>query len=199
MKTTFKSLLSTILDLQLGYRRVNDIEVGKGAYHIEILQKENGDDKICLVGEDKVQYPVSVPQLASLRCTHDIKAVKAEWLDDFHKDPAGFTFQHHVSNDGAELSESMVFRVVGQLKIRNHSVDGENVPVYQDRYYTGSNDYIRDLRNLLKGKDRTFFLTPEYRYGVRELRDLLYQSPVREGKAVDENIVRLPIFSVTKK
>lgn len=185
-----------VMELQLGYRRVNDLEVGKGVYHLEIV-KFNDDDRICLVGIDNVQYPVSVAQLASLRCTDDIKSLKAEWLDDFHKDAAGKTFQQ-VAAEYDDLS-ILQFKIVGQLKIRNHSVNKEDVPVYQDRYYTGSNEYIRAIRNLLKGKDRSFFATPEYRYGVRELRDLLYQTPVREGKDVPENVVKLPIFSVTMK
>lgn len=197
MKTNFKSLLSTIMELQLGYRRVNDLEVGKGVYHLEIV-KFNDDERVCLVGDDKVQYPVSVAQLASLRCTEDMKSVKAEWLDDFHKDPNGMTFQAFAAKETADL-ENMIFKVVGQLKIRNHSVNEENVPVYQDRYYTGSNEYIREIRNLLKGKERSFFATPEYRYGVRELRDRLYQTSVREGKDVPENVVKLPIFTVTSK
>ena len=198
MKTNFKSLLSSVMDFQLGYRRVNDLQVGTGSFHLEIV-KFNEDERVCLVGEDKVQYQLSIGQLASLRCTSDIKAVKAIWLDDFHKDPAGKTFQSVAAEDPKMDFEVLNFTVVGQLKIRNHSVNAEDVPVYQDRYNTGSNEYIREIRNLLKGKDRSFFATPEYRYAVRDLRDRLYQTPVREGKDVPENIVKLPIFSVTSK
>ena len=198
MKTNFKSLLSTICALQLGFRRINDLEVGTGSYHLEIINHEP-EDRFALVGEDKVMYSVSIVQLASMRCTEDMRSVKATWLDDFHKDLNGFTFQELVSKNSETDLETMQFSVVGQLKIRNHSVNKEDVPVYQDRYYTGSNDYIRGIRNLLKGKDRSFFATPEYRYGVRDLRDLLYQTPVREGKDVPENVVKLPIFRVTSK
>lgn len=206
MKTNLTSLLSTIVSYQLGYNRLNDVLLGdERVYTLKIIERKDStgatEEKIALVSDKNVEYMVTVAQLAHLRIAVDGNPIAAKWLDDFRTDPNGSTF-HKVAQDMAAANENLgdiSFKVVANIKIRNNSVSIPDVPVYHDRCYKGAADYMRAVRNLLKDKDKSFFATPEYRYGIRALRDELYCTSLKPGMEVDANHVKLPVFCVISK
>lgn len=195
-KNDFKSLLSAVVEYKLDWSRINDVKIDGEVYRIS-WRTYNEKDNLCLVDTKKKDYAVTEYQLAALRiATGKITAV---WLDEFRNDANATNFQAVAIElfEAKKSLEDVRFKVVAQLKIHNNQA-GKDIPIYNDRCYEGSNEYIKGVRTLLKDKEVDFWKTPEYRNGMRELRDSLYATPLKEGKGIEANIVYLPVFEYTE-
>jgi hypothetical protein len=199
----YPSLLSEIVALQLFYRRLNDVQLGDEIYRIVFKDVKDTtgklEPKLFLRNSKKDDYGLTLRQLAGLRIADG--KITAEWFDGFKEDTNGSVFQDKCRElvDGGATLETLKFKVVAQLKVKNEFAKGkvnEVIPVYQDRCYTGSTEYSATLRGLTKGKTGNFWETPEYSSGVREAREKLHATPLKDGKEVEANIVKLPIFEI---
>lgn len=196
----FLSLLSEIVALQLFYRRLNDVQLNDDVYNIIFKDVTTTDGKsearIFLRNSKKDDYALTLRQLAGLRIATG--PITAKWFDEFRDDANGATFQdkaRELAEAGVSL-DTVKFRVVAQLTVRNEFSPVANTPVYQDRCYVGSTEYSMKLRELVKGKGGDFYATPEYSLGVRELREKLHATALKPGKNIDANLVKLPVFEV---
>jgi hypothetical protein len=192
---TRESLLSVICAISLGFNRINDAPLSDELYSIEIDETKAEDHQLFLVNSKRKQYEVSVNQLAALRVSETNK-VKEIWLDEF-KDSKNFC---NLQMSASKLIEDNVslatirLKVVGQLKMRNHQVEGVDVPIYIDRCYTGALGYMKQVRELVKLKPT--MEQKEYYSQLRSLRDSLYSTPLKADMNTPENIVKLPVFKI---
>jgi hypothetical protein len=184
----------------LNFLRVNDITIGSGVYNIDFFDTKDAAGKpverICLKDEKNNEFQVSDRQLAALRiATGPISAV---WFDEFKSDPNATTFQvkaRELLAAGKDVRD-VKFRAVKQLKVRNNQVTVIDTPVYKDNCYEGSAEYTRSVRSLTTGKAAEFFSTPEYFRSMTEIREKLHSTSVKTGKAIDANLVYLPVFEI---
>jgi hypothetical protein len=196
----FKSLLSEICELQLNYKRLNDVELGTETYTIAFKDVKGLDGKtepkVFFRNTKKDDYGLTVRQLAALRLATG--PITAKWFDEFVADANGAIFQDEARtlSEAGKTIENIKFKVVAQLKIRNEWNPVADTPVYQDRCYTGITEYSTKLRELRVGKDNNFWESIEYRVGVRELREKLHSTPLKKGKDVEANVVKLPVFEI---
>lgn len=200
----YSSLLSEIVALQLFYRRLNDVQLDNETYSIYFRDVKNSENKLetrfFLINSKKDEYGLTLRQLAGLRVA--LGKIESVWFDEFRGDQNGAVFQDYARELGSKgkTLEELRFKVVAQLKVKNEFATGATdtnfIPVYQDRCYTGSTEYSTTIRNLVRGKAPEFFGTAEYAVGVREAREKLHKTPLKPGKDVDTNIVRLPIFEI---
>ena len=200
MEKNFASLLSLICETRFDYRRVNDVNVSDEELTIQFYDTKDSEGKndvrICLKDSKKNEYSLSVRQLAGLRI--ETSEIKCTWLDEFREDAGGSIFQNvarELLEKGKSL-ETIKFKVVKQLKVKNAQVQGATVPVYKDSCYEGAKDYTKGIRALLKDKTAAFFATAEYSRGMAELREKLHSTPVRNGQDIEKNYVLLPVFRV---
>ena len=125
-------------------------------------------------------------------------SLAAEFLDDFKNDDKAQTLQdvaRDLQTENKSL-EDLRLKVVAQLKVRNHAVETQDTPTYEDFCYEGSREYKRKVDALLEGKDADFFKTPEYWRPISILREELHSTTLRAGYKKDSNIVLLPVFSI---
>jgi hypothetical protein len=196
----YKSLLSEVCALQLNYKRLNDVELGDETYSIVFKDVKDlqgkTETRFFLRNTKKEDYGLTLRQLSALRLATG--KITASWFDDFKEDANGAVLQdkaREIAEAGGTL-ETIKFKVVAQLKVKNDHVHVANTPIYQDRCYTGVAEYSTGLRDLRKGKGTNFWETPEYSFGIRDLREKLHATPLKPGKDVEANIVKLPIFEV---
>lgn len=196
----YKGLLSLICLLRLNFLRVNDIAIGSGVYSIDFFDAKDASGKeverVCLKDEKNNEYQVSEKQLAALRIATG--PVAAVWFDEFKADPNATTFQvkaRELLAAGKDIRD-VKFRAVKQLKVRNNQVTVLDTPVYRDNCYEGSAEYTRSTRALTSGKAAEFFSSPEYFRGMAEIREKLHSTTVKPGKAIDANLVYLPVFEI---
>jgi hypothetical protein len=200
MSINHKQLLSLILEMRMDYKRINDVSMDNSVYTISSFDVKTGDvvdQRWCLKDGKSNEYALSVRQLAGLRVATG--AVKAEWLDEFRTDPNGVIFQvkaREMSDAGVDIS-TIKFKVVKQLKVKNNMITHSVVPVYKDFCYEGALEYTRGVRALISGKGTDFYKQPEYSRGMADLRERLHQTALRPDKAIEANLVLLPIFEVS--
>ena len=194
VEITRESLLSIVCSISLGFNRINDAPLGSELYTIEVDPAKEEGHQLYLQNSKGKQYEVSVNQLAALRISDG--KVKEIWLDEF-KDSKDFCnlqmAAHKLVEDGVTLKQIQL-KVVGQLKMRNHQVDGVDVPIYIDRCYTGALGYMKQVRELVKLKPTTE--QKEYYSQLRALRDGLYATALKDGMNKPENVVKLPVFKI---
>lgn len=201
MEKNFSSLLSAVCAIKLDWNRISDIPMGKESYQIVFVDykdRVSGATKAAINLRDskKKDYGLSEYQLAALRiCNSKPTSI---WLDEFGTGADEFRFKDVALEmlDKGEDLEGVRFEVVGQLKIRNNSVDKADVPVYTDRCYTGIHEYEKELRKVLDGKPREYYATTEFFSKKRALRETLYSTALIAGKDIEANIVKLPVFRV---
>jgi hypothetical protein len=200
MEKNFKSLLSEICAITLNFKRINDVTLGDAVYSIifkDVTDTAGAVETKLFVRDDKMQdYGMTIRQLAALRVA--LGPIKATWFDEFREDANATNFQAkalEMAAAGIDLS-TIKLKVVHQVKIKNEFVPGGATAVYQDMCYEGITEYRTKLRDLTKGKAKDFWSTYEYSSAVRELREKLHATNIKSGKAIDANIVMLPIFSI---
>jgi len=200
MNKNHSSLLSAICGMRLGVNRLNDVTVvANELYRIDFFSAKARDGKEyegnCLKDSKEVEYVANDYQLAALRVATG--TISSPWLEDFKNDPNGSILQTYVktNNIDGEGLKAMRFKAVQLLKIRNSLATGD-VPVYKDFCYEGAAGYLKAIRALLKDKDADFYTTREYSDGVREARETLHATPLKPGKATDDNIVYVPVFQI---
>jgi hypothetical protein len=200
----FGSLLSEIVMLQLYYKRLNDVQIGTEVFSIIFKDVKDAagksETKIFLRNSKMDDYALTVRQLAGLRIATG-GTITAKWFEEFKDDAFGTTLQEKARELAeACVLETMKFRVVAQLKVKNEwaagAKAGEFIPVYQDRCYVGATEYSIALRALTKDKAGNFWETQEYQLGVRDAREKLHATAVKPGKDIEANIVKLPIFEI---
>jgi hypothetical protein len=194
VEITRESLLSIVCSISLGFNRINDAPMGPETYTIEVDPAKEEGHQLYLQNSKGKQYEVSVNQLAALRISEG--KVKEIWLDEF-KDSKDFCnlqmAAHKLVEDGVGIA-SVQLKVVGQLKMRNHQIEGVDVPIYIDRCYTGALDYLKQVRELVKLKPT--LEQKEYYSRLRNLRDGLYSTPLKPGMDEAKNEVKLPVFKI---
>lgn len=194
VEITRESLLSIVCSISLGFNRINDAPMGPETYTIEVDPAKEEGHQLYLQNSKGKQYEVSVNQLAALRISEG--KVKEIWLDEF-KDSKDFCnlqmAAHKLVEDGVGIA-SVQLKVVGQLKMRNHQIEGVDVPIYIDRCYTGALDYLKQVRELVKLKPT--LEQKEYYSRLRNLRDGLYSTPLKPGMDEANNEVKLPVFKI---
>jgi hypothetical protein len=191
---TRESLLSVICAISLGFNRINDAVISDELYSIEIDETKAEGHQLFLVNSKKKQYEVSVKQLASLRIAEG--KVKSVWLDEFRDSKEFCNLQmaaHQLATDNVNLA-SIRLKVVAQLKMHNHQVEGVDTPIYVDRCYKGVLDYMKQVRELVKLKPT--MEEKEYYSQLRAIRDNLYATPLKADMMTPENIVKLPVFKI---
>jgi len=201
MTTTYKSLLSEICAVMMNFKRINDVELGDGLYSLAFYTRKNTEgvdtEYYCLRDDKGNDYSLSVKQIAGLRVAEKA-TVTAKWFDEFKDDASCSVFQvkaKELMSQDVDLS-NIKFKVVSQLQIRNDQVTKKDVPVYQDFCYEGITEYRTKLRALIVGKGKDYWNHPEYKSGIRDLRENLHKTDLKEGKGIDAHIVRLPIFQI---
>jgi len=197
----FASLLSEIVSIQLFYRRLNDVEKIDGEVFNLIFKEVDGLDgkkttKLYMRSNKHDDYNLTIRQLAGLRISTG--KITAKWFEEFKEDQYGDILQNVAPSLAAQgrTLEDLRFKVSAQLIVKNEQITTGIVPVYQDKFYEGANTYKTEVRNFTKGKPSNFWETYEYSSKVRELREQLHRSPVKAGKDIPANEVRLPIFEV---
>jgi hypothetical protein len=195
-----RELLTAICEVVLDFKRINDVKMDNEVYTIAFCNRKNSagqmEERPCLLSSKKVEYAVTIPQLAALRIANG--PISAKWLDEFKTDPNAVMFQEKAKTltaSGVDLS-TIKFKVVAQLKIRNEYTKSTDTPVYLDKCYEGILEYTKALRALISGKVGDFYASTEYRYGIRDMREKLHSTPVKAGKEIAENIVMLPVFEI---
>jgi hypothetical protein len=204
----FLSLLSAICELRFDYRRINDVVVEGNDewYRVAFYTYKNkaNEEKvgICFKDTKNVEYSLSEYQLATLRIAEG--DITAKYFHEFSTDANGTRFQEIArellaKGDNGDGIRNLKFKPVASLQILNEQVGGE-VCIYQDVCYSGIEIYRKGLRELMKKadpKDTTaFFKSYVYRDGIADLRAALHITPLKAGKGVPENEVRIPIFKV---
>lgn len=197
----FKSLLSEVVAIQLFYRRLNDVELDNAIYSIVFKDVKLSDGTtepgLFFRNEKKDDYAVSLRQLAALRLATG--KITSQWFEEFKDDANGTVLQdkaREIAEAGGSL-ETLRFKVISQLRVRNEQASGKvSIPVYHDRCYTGISAYESGVRELVKGKTGKYWETREYQSGVRTLREKLHATAVKDGKAIEANEVKLPIFEI---
>lgn len=198
MKKDFQSLLGTILEYKLDFSRINDVTISDEIYSIGFSDYKNAqgvlETHLCLRDSKRKEYGITEYQLAALRIATGPVSIK--WLDEFRTAANCVIFQTLVDDVVTKVKtlEFVKFKVVAQLKIRNQADPTGVTPVYHERCYEGAADFMKATRLLVKDKPRDFYTTSEYRNGIKDLRDALYATKVKEGKAIDANAVLLPVF-----
>jgi hypothetical protein len=197
MTNDFKSLLSEVCAIVMDYKRLNDVAIGPETYSLifKDVQDSAGksETRLFLRSSKMDDYGLTVRQLAGLRIADG--AIKATWFDEFRDDANGTTLQARLKEDAKLDLSSIKFKVVAQLKVKNEFASGLT-PVYNDRCYEGSIEYRTGVRALVANKPANFWATTEYSFGMRDLREKLHATRVKEGKAIEANEVRLPIFEI---
>jgi hypothetical protein len=200
MESNYKSLLSRVCAIVLGYKRLNDVELNDDTYTIQFKDVTDNagvvETKLFLRNNKQDDYGVTERQLAALRIATG--PITAKWFDEFKEEANGTTLQvkaREMLEAGTDLATAK-FQVVAQLKVKNEFVTNSVVPVYQDRCYEGISAYRTGLRELTKGKTGKFWESTEYSYGVRDLREKLHSTAVKTGKTIEANEVKLPVFKL---
>lgn len=200
MEKNYSSLLSLICEVRLDYRRVNDLAIANEELTIQFYDTKNAagvsETRLCLRDSKKNEYALSIKQLAGLRV--QTGTITATWLDEFKSDAAGAVFQTRAKEivESGKSLENLKFKVVKQLKVKNNQITDKLIPVYKDYCYEGAQEYTRGIRALLANKGSDFFQTAEYARGMAELREKLHSSPIKQGQAIEANLVLLPVFEV---
>jgi hypothetical protein len=194
-----KSLLSELCEVELRHRRLNDVAISSNKFTVTMREVEDTitkkkATKIFLTHSAVEEFGVTLKQLASLRVITD--KITAKWLHEFEGDPNATILQEKArSMQAAGLGiDSIRLEVVAQLKVRNDFAKLPNTPVYIDKCYTGIAEYSATVRPLMKGE--SYWETKEYQFGVRDAREKLHATALKEGMDTEKNVVLLPVFKV---
>ena len=192
-----KSIIASILGIDLTNLKYMDVPVGERVYGIRAGQRADNEEKIYLAAGYS-EYVVSERQLAAAYIADSPKVVQGLKFSSELAGVDGVTFLQYKLRDLEERSsmpEEIKLQCIGRLSRLNYDSHVVGEPVYKKFCYFGHSGYQKAMEDLRNEKhDEAYYGSQTFVIRYKTIMRELHASGVTEGMGLEKNEEKVPIF-----